>query len=195
VTNFDAFTDVRTKYFTQELRLTSPSTGPFTYLFGAIYTDTRLTEPYYRPQLFGVNWDRTVSIKSAALFARGTYELTDADSITAGLRYQHDKLGYTWLFHQLRPTDPNTFSTGDSGYGFTGGEVSLKHKFTDAMNGYVTYSQSQTGKAYDVEDNSTASITVRLALEIYGQCGLQLAAGVHGPQLRRVLPVSEQPAL
>src|SRR5262249_31732353 len=70
---------------------------------------------------------------------------------------QHDKLGYTWLFHQLRPTDPNTFSSGDSGYGFTGGEVSLKHKFTDAVNVYVTYSQSQTGKAYDVEDNSTAS--------------------------------------
>ncbi len=151
-TDFSAFTDVRTKYATQELRLTSPGNQPFTYLVGAIYTSTNLAEPYYRLQIFPVNWDRTVSIDSGAIFGRATYQVTPRDSIIGGLRYQHDHIGYTWTFHQT----PSVFSAGTNDYGFFGGEASYKHDFSRDMHAYVTYSQAETGRAYDVEDNNTA---------------------------------------
>jgi iron complex outermembrane receptor protein len=160
ISDFSAVTDVQSKYFTQEVRLTSPNTGPLTYLVGAIYTDSRLFQPYYRPQLFAVNWDRNVSIGSAAAFGRATYAFTPSDWLTVGLRYQHDRLGYKWLF-----IDSKVRSRGNSGYGFVGGEVSYKHAFSDRINAYVTYSQSQTGKAYDVEDNATAAAGVLKPLQ------------------------------
>ncbi len=157
LTDFDATTDVATKYVSEELRLVSTGNQTFTYLLGTIYTDSDLSEPYKRLQVFPVNWDRTSRIKSFAAFARGTYDLTEANSVTAGLRYQNDRLGYTWQFNPIRPTDPNTYSHGDSSYGFLAGEASFKHKFSSDVNAYLTLSHSETGKAYDVEDNADAS--------------------------------------
>jgi iron complex outermembrane receptor protein len=157
ITNFDAQTDVRTNYFTQELRLNSPSTGHLTYTLGGIYTSSDLTEPYYRLEFLPVKWDRTTTIHSLAAFARATWQFDDANSIIGGLRYQDDKIGYGWQFHPLAPGDPSNYSSGSSTYGYPSGEVSLKHNFNNNVNAYFTYSRAQTGEAYDVEDNNDAS--------------------------------------
>lgn len=152
ITDFSAATNVESRYFTQELRLASPGTGPLTYLLGAIYTDTDIDQPYVRRQLFPVNWDRSISIASVAVFGRATLAATRQDSLTAGLRYQHDQQRYAWTFRE------NGFvSRGSDGYGFVSGEVSYKHDFAERISGYATYSRSETGRAYDLEDNGTAS--------------------------------------
>jgi iron complex outermembrane recepter protein len=158
LTNFNAQVDVESKNFTQEFRLTSPGSQKLTYLVGAIYTDTPLHFPYERDQLFPVHWDRHFKIDSLAAFARGTYNITDSDSITGGARYQHDRESYTWHFFPIAATDPNTNSAAAYTYGFGAGEFSYRHVFNDTINVYATYSRTETGQAIDMEDNADAAV-------------------------------------
>lgn len=143
-------------YKTQELRLTSPSgNGPLQYTLGAIYSDTKIFEPYARPILFPVDWDRTSINRSLAIYGRATYEVATDTFLTGGLRYQHDYLSYSWVFNDgLAPT-----SRGSNKYDFLSGEASVRHEFGEHVSAYFTYANAQTGKAYDLEDTASAATT------------------------------------
>lgn len=148
-----AETDVDTKYVTQEVRLSSPAgAGKLKYLAGIIYTDTDNFQPYSRAPVFAVDWDRSASTKSFAAYGRLTYDILSDTSLTGGLRYQHDKTGYDWIFAD--GTAPR--SSGSTGYGFLAGEASLQHDFSNDIKGYITYANAQTGQAYDLEDSASA---------------------------------------
>ena len=69
------------------------------------------------------------------------------------MRLQHDEQAYTWIF--VDGTAPTSHGSND--YNFASGEVSLRHEFTRDLSAYVTYSNSQTGRAYDLEDQVSAS--------------------------------------
>lgn len=158
VTDNTASVDVNSKNFSQELRLTSPDNQPLTYVAGVIYMNTQLHFPYSRLSIFPVNWDRFFTTRSFGVFARGTYKITPNDSLTVGLRHQYDNLSYRWQFFQLAPTDPKTLTIGSDGYGFFAGEASYKHDFSHNINAYATYSQTETGRAFDMEDNADAAV-------------------------------------
>lgn len=149
-----ANTNTDVDYYSQELRLASPqSHGKVEYLAGMIYTDTRNVEPYQRAILFPVNWDRTATVRSFAMFGRATLHLGESTALTGGARYQHDNQSYRWVFNDgSTPT-----SARKSNYDFAAGEVSLQHDFGRDIKSYVTYSNAQTGKAYDLEDNNGAA--------------------------------------
>ncbi|HEV7234435.1 MAG TPA: TonB-dependent receptor, partial [Sphingorhabdus sp.] len=104
-------TDLKT--FTQELRLSSATEGPFQWVIGGFYTDIdrfyrqRLPTPGYQAATdarFGAgtsaavangftdlnspyNADLPYDIQQFAVFAEGSYELTDRLTVTAGGRY------------------------------------------------------------------------------------------------------------
>ena len=103
-------TDLKT--FTQELRLSSNGDGPFQWLIGAFYSDVdriyaqRLPTPGYDAFInarFGAgtaaavangfpanspyNADLPYDIKQKALFGEASYDITEALTATAGLRY------------------------------------------------------------------------------------------------------------
>ncbi|MEA3064749.1 MAG: iron complex outerrane recepter protein, partial [Sphingomonadales bacterium] len=103
-------TDLKT--FTQELRLSSNGDGPFQWLIGAFYSDVdriyaqRLPTPGYDAYInarFGAgtaaavangfplnspyNADLPYDIKQKALFGEASYDITEALTATAGLRY------------------------------------------------------------------------------------------------------------
>jgi iron complex outermembrane recepter protein len=103
-------TDLKT--WTQELRLSSSGEGPFQWLIGAFYSDVnriyaqRLPTPGYDVFIdarFGAgtaaavangfplnspyNADLPYDIKQTALFGEASYDITDALTATAGLRY------------------------------------------------------------------------------------------------------------
>jgi len=148
-----AYTDTDVKYFTQELRLTSgEAQDKLKYTAGLIYTDTDNFEPYNRPILFPVNWDRDARIRSVAAYGRGTYEFVKDTSLTLGLRSQHDASSYDWVF--LDGLAPE--SKGSNDYDFVAGEASLQHNFNRDVKGYFTYANAQTGRVYDLEDNGSA---------------------------------------
>ncbi|WP_068082751.1 TonB-dependent receptor [Novosphingobium rosa] len=156
--NYYAYTDVQTKYTTQEVRLVSPSSGRLNYTLGVFYTNADLYEPYIRRQVFPVNWLRWSHQQSIALFGRATYQLTSADFITAGLRYQHDRQGYAWDFRNVATDAVTAHSQGGSPYDFGSGEISLRHEFNRDVSVYATYSRTETGQAYDVENNAAAAV-------------------------------------
>jgi iron complex outermembrane recepter protein len=109
------------KQFSTELRLASPSDGPLTYQFGLFYMnytgqqDLRflggnflapLLLPVPLPpgfSLFGAKTDATLNNKSYAAYGEATYDLTDALSITAGLRYTQDDYSYTNILSNPDP--------------------------------------------------------------------------------------------
>lgn len=143
-------------YKTQEFRLTSPNgSSRFQYTLGAIYSDTKIFQPYERSVLFPVNWGRTAITRSVALYGRSTYEVVPDTFLTGGLRYQHDFQRYDWNF--IDNSAPN--SRGSNKYDFLAGEASLRHEFGRDVSAYVTYANAQTGKAYDLEDQASASTT------------------------------------
>jgi iron complex outermembrane receptor protein len=103
-------TDLKT--FSQELRLSSSGDGPFQWLIGAFYSDVdriyaqRLPTPGYDAYInarFGAgtaaavangfplnspyNADLPYDIKQKALFGEASYDITEALTATAGLRY------------------------------------------------------------------------------------------------------------
>jgi iron complex outermembrane receptor protein len=148
ISNAFADSDVETHYFSQEVRLVSEDMDPWTYLAGAIYSDSNLKQPYFR-ELQRSNTDSENEIKTAALFGRVTYSFSENDSLTAGLRYQYDKNSYDKRYND--DAAPNTYA-GDSSYGFWGTELSYKHYFTPSVNAYVTLARSESGEGYDLEN-------------------------------------------
>lgn len=152
--NIVANTNTDVDYYSQEVRLASPvSNHDVEYLAGLFYTDTNNYEPYRRDILFPVNWDRTAKIRSFAAYGRATWHFLEDTAVTGGLRYQHDQQSYRWVFNDgVTPTSANA-----SGYDFVAGEVSLQHDFTRDIKSYVTYANAETGRAYDLEDNTGAA--------------------------------------
>jgi iron complex outermembrane receptor protein len=128
--------------------------GPLSYIVGYIYSDLQV-DYNYRRALAPVDWFRVAETKSSAVYARATYEFPTGTSITAGGRYQNDKLSYNWLF---RPTFTATSLTnaGNTTYDFGSGEASLQQKIGSNGMVYATFSHGESGKAYDTEDNATA---------------------------------------
>jgi len=153
-----AHVDYSTENKTQELRLTSPGNETFEYMAGAIYTDTDTTHPYQRLGIFPVNWVRSFDMKSAALFSRGTYHLGARDALIAGLRWQRDKMGYSWAFLPLQvdATVADMFVAGRSDYDFISTELSWRRELAADVNAYVTLARTQSGEVYDLEDNRGA---------------------------------------
>lgn len=159
-TSIYATTDTQVKYATQEIRLASPSNmDRVQYLLGAIYTDTENFEPYVRTVLFPVDWDRTATVKSGAVYGRGTYKFVRDTSLTVGLRYQYDHQAYRFDF--VDGSAPN--SRGSNNYDFIAGEVSLQHDFTTDIKGYATYANAESGRAYDLEDSAGAATPAGLS--------------------------------
>lgn len=119
------------KTFTQEVRLSSNTRGPFQWLLGAFYSDVervyaqRLPTPGYdvfTDARFGAgtsaavangfgpdspyNADLPYDIKQKALFGEASYDITDRFTATAGLRY--------YDFKEVRSfTSGGLFSNGD----------------------------------------------------------------------------------
>lgn len=155
----DPYVDVtyNSKVISQEVRLVSPDKQPFTYIIGAIYSDNDINHPYRRLGIFPANWVRGSGFASIATYGRGTFDFGQGTSLTGGLRYQHDAQKWNWTF--LGTTAPYPVTSvrgGNSKYDFVSGEVSLRHAFTDTINAYVTLSRSETGRAYDLEDQTNA---------------------------------------
>lgn len=188
ITDPYAYADYETSYKTQEFRLVSPGDQRFTYLVGAIYTDTDTRQPYQRLGVYRVNWVRTFEMKSAALFARGTYAVTERDALTAGLRYQRDDMGYTWLF--LSTTGDTSavtdYSAGDSQYDFLSGELSWRHDLAEDVNLYLTLSSAESGQVYDLEDNASAQSEAGLQ-PLDSQKSKNIELGLKGQWLDRRL--------
>ena len=95
-----------TDQFTQEFRLASDSTGPFSWQVGAFYFDSSLTITTDSFASFGfVSVQDTIvehENTTWAIFGQGSYDVSDSLTLTAGVRYTDDEKDYQVLqFPQL----------------------------------------------------------------------------------------------
>jgi len=146
--------DYQTEVKTQEFRLTSTHDSAFDYLIGAIWSDTDTWYFINRVDLFPLERIRTFDMQSAALFSRGSWHFSARDTLTAGLRYQRDKMGYSWDNY---PPERVFFTKDQNNYNFLSGEMSWRRELADNINTYITLARAQSGKVYDMSDQRGAA--------------------------------------
>jgi iron complex outermembrane receptor protein len=102
-----------TDQFTQELRLASDTSGPFSWQTGLYYFDSDLVVETDSFASEGQNTRVQYENEAWAVFGQGAYDLTDRWTLTAGLRYTEDEKKYRvlqysglWEIIGIPPVDP-----------------------------------------------------------------------------------------
>ena len=180
----------KVRSFTQEIRLSSAKEGPFQWVLGGFYSSTdriyaqRLPTPGYDaftdarlgagtsagaangfPRNSPFNSDLPYNLKQYAVFGEGTYDLTDALTLTAGGRY--------YDFKEVRTiTSGGLFANGDTGKvdrtasnGFTP-RVLLSYEASDDIS--VNLQASKGFRLGGVNDPLNASICTPADRAIFG---------------------------
>lgn len=171
---YNAGVSVRDKQYSQELRLASPTGGFFDYVLGAYYFKQDLDNKsftYYGPQ--ADIWNATpagalanvttlgnghIDTDSYALFAQGTWHLTERLDFTAGVRGTYEEKS-AWVTRDdpfggaavtgaaatARQGRVGAYDSGDlSQYSFApSGLLSLSYRFSDEVLGYASLSHGE----------------------------------------------------
>ena len=133
--------------FTQELRLTSPSSDDFEYIVGAYYTDIQSDRSFERGPIAFSKWDARTFSKSTALFGQIEKSLNEQLSMIIGLRYNHEEFGVEFdKFH----TVPIENYAGDTSDDTVFGRAVLNYNYSDDMMIYGSYSQGYKAGGYDI---------------------------------------------
>ena len=171
---YSAGVSVRDKQYSQEIRLASPTGGAFDYVLGAYYFKQDLDNTsftYYGPQadtwnltpagaLNNVNTlgDGHIDTDSYALFAQGTWHVTDRLDFTAGIRGTYEEKS-AWVTRDAptggaavtgaaaaaRQGRVGAYDSGDlNQYSFSPtGLLSLSYRFSDAVLGYASLTHGE----------------------------------------------------
>jgi iron complex outermembrane receptor protein len=176
------------RQFSDELRLTSPSQGAFTYQLGLYYFDARYTQnndqsgrleglvppPPPGTGFVGILYNETILSKSYAAFGQGVYHFTDRLRLIAGGRVTHDVLSGTSVANlgdnlfplfDRTPIDQQVTVTNFSGR--VGGEFDIA---PDNM-AYFTYSRGYKGPA--INDATDATTPLRPEIPTDFELGLK----------------------
>lgn len=136
----------KARQFSQELRLVSNSSGPFSYVLGLYYFNqvVKADRPFDVFGLTDVFFDKVrIDTDSYAAFANADYKITDQLTFTAGLRYTTETKKLDFEQKGFAPTGyPDVPRSFDK---FTDSDLSptasLKYDFSQDINVYVTVSR------------------------------------------------------
>lgn len=137
----------RSKLFTQEFRLLSPSTNPLRYTLGAYYANVRFERPFYRgPVLALANWFATSKSEQLAGFAQIDWEVVPSLTLTAGGRVQNEKISYTFLDIQ----NGNAAFAGNAEDTAATYRLNASYQATPDIMLFGSYSTGYKGQTYDL---------------------------------------------
>ena len=131
-----------TTQMTQELRLVSKDTGPFSWLAGAQYyhENSRVYLPFQVVIAdVGVLFDAKLRTNSYSGYGEGTYKITDKLSITAGARYSVDAKQWEGCGNTDIP-----LGQGISPADCAGAETTLQSKRWDALTPHAVFDYQAT---------------------------------------------------
>ena len=171
---YNAGVSVRDKQYSQEIRLASPTGGAFDYVLGAYYFKQDLDNKsftYYGPQ--ADVWNLTpagalnnvdtignghIDTDSYALFAQGTWHVTDRLDFTAGIRGTYEEKS-AWVTRDApsggaavtgaaaaaRQARIGAYDSGDlNQYSFSpSGLLGLSYRFNEQLLGYATLTHGE----------------------------------------------------
>ena len=161
-------TQLQQEYLTQkseELKLVSPADLPVSFVAGFFYSDSKVEEIYHRglPPA-AINLDVRPDTATYDAYGRVTWKMTDTNSLIGGLRYNYDRLSYTYSQVIYNGEGPFYSSGTDNSSAFVG-DISFQHHFTPDMMAYATYARGYSPKVY----NTAATMTSDAELEPVGQ--------------------------
>ncbi len=108
--------------FSEEARVASTATGPFSWLGGVYYSDERLHESFYGDfyqRLGGAALtDYEQDGKTLGIFGQGNYQFTDQLKGILGLRYEHENRDLSNLNTVFSASDPVDYGNA---FNFNGG--------------------------------------------------------------------------
>lgn len=183
LTQDDDIADETSNQFTQEIRLSAPAEAEVQWLIGAYFFDESVdrNERFrfgftFAPAIDGdVTFIQDVSSKSYAGFGQVTYPLSDALSVTAGLRYTYDKKDVRQVAINNLPGDPTPgfplfpgqpydVTAKDSWDDFTG-RIGFEYKTADGQLIYALVSRGYKSGQFPSQANTLAAATTALAPE------------------------------
>ncbi|MES2058740.1 MAG: TonB-dependent receptor [Pseudomonadota bacterium] len=140
----------KSRQWTQEVRLVSPSDQPFRYTLGLFYADVTYSRRFIRGPSFSLaNWYGTSGSKQEAAFGQLEYDILPRTTVIAGLRYQHEKVDYTYRDF-IPPAGAAGYFSGSANDNFATYRLGLQHKFTDDVMIYGSYATGHKGQTYDL---------------------------------------------
>lgn len=143
-----------TEAFSQELRLTSDSTGPFEYMLGAFYSDVEVTREFDRKPLRFLlsRWDATAVTESMALFGQSSLAVSENTFVDLGFRLNREDISVNFIDYYANGFDsdtPEVYSGKDS-QNATTGKLALRHFLDNGDMIFGSVSTGYKGQAYDV---------------------------------------------
>ncbi|WP_298670968.1 TonB-dependent receptor [uncultured Sphingomonas sp.] len=129
-------TTIRDNYFTQEVTVSNSKPGRFQWIAGAFYYGDTVENPTYSNVTTLLNNAR-LQVNAYALFGEGTYALTDALKLTAGIRYSTEER--TFLSRRSTGAVQSTFQSLNADAWTP--RLSLIYAINPASNVYATYSK------------------------------------------------------
>ncbi|MCX8475952.1 MAG: TonB-dependent receptor [Sphingomonas sp.] len=139
------------KQFTQEINLVSSGTGPFQWVIGAFYMwdEGEISpRPTWTRQIFRGNYTDSLAVStlnSLAGFVEGSYSLTDATRLTAGVRYTRDERKLE-AFNQTYTAATGAITNGavtndERVFEKPSWKVSIDHRFSPEILAYASYNR------------------------------------------------------
>ena len=189
---------------TEELRLTSPSTGPVTYVTGGYFSNSDSKAYFVRgsndlgtyngasslptsnSSTYAQYTDHA-AIKTEALYGQVTGNLTDKLSVVGGLRLHHEQVQYEFWdqVHNIyygspdcstkSPTLPISTCNSDT---VVTDKAAIEYHFTPDLMVFADYATGYKGLAYDL----TSSLTTRTLVTSGPYTGIPVADSIAAKQ-------------
>ena len=133
---------------TQEFRLVSPASDDFEYVVGLYYSDISFDRDFMRAPLFAANWAADTGSETLALYAQGTWSLTEKTDITVGARVNREEISQTFN----NTLSGAAFDSNDDDTAVPG-KVSFQHYLNDDVMWFASYSIGYKGQGYDISSS------------------------------------------
>lgn len=149
------------KNFTQELRLVSTGARRFNYLAALFYAKGDTSRDYARGPNARTSWEASADTETFAAFAQGTYDITDTTHLDAGLRFNREKIGATFLSTTTgaAPVANNgsclSLCRGKDSDNEVTYKVSLRQDVADQVMVYASYATGYKGQGFDISTGFT----------------------------------------
>ena len=133
---------------TQEFRLVSPASDDFEYVIGLYYSDISFDRDFQRAPLFAANWTAETGSETLALYAQGTWSLTEKTDITAGLRFNREEISQTFN----NALSGAAFDSDDDDTAIPG-KISFQHYMNEDVMLFASYAIGYKGQGYDISSS------------------------------------------
>jgi iron complex outermembrane receptor protein len=144
------------KSYTQEFRLTSPDDTRLRYVTGLWFARNDLDRYLGRgPVLQQASYLAKTSNENYAVFTNATYDLTEKFGLVAGLRFNKQKIDYTFDNYNVTP---NAHFGGANQENSVTGKGGIQYKWTPDIMTFATYSTGYKGQAYDLVSTFNARV-------------------------------------